>query len=232
MKLLSSPAHRKDPRNHTIPFLAFIDAGEWSFSVEACWGMIYEELDPSYQAKLEIAKQLLEGLSFMHHIHIAHGDIHPGNVMCNHENKLPNGKSGLKGYCSTFKFRVAYIDFDNSSEVDPNGRPITEICKGPPAKYAAPEQIKWRDDEMAYDMRAADVFNLGRVLQHVVNKNDDSVPLADKDALSLLVFQRLLDAMTNMNPEMRPRAREALRVICEILAFHSPPLQANPSHLS
>ena len=125
----------------------------------------------------------------MHHIHIAHGvrypfrflvdsemnpdqqDIHPGNVMCNHENKLPNGKSGLKGYCSTFKFRVAYIDFDNSSEVDPNGRPITEICKGPPTQYAAQEQIKWRDDEMPYDMRAADVFNLGRVLQHLVNKN-------------------------------------------------------------
>ena len=62
---LSTGARRKDPRNHTIPLVEIIHAGEYVFIVQACWDYSwgFPPFD-SVKSRLEWAHQLLTVKNF------------------------------------------------------------------------------------------------------------------------------------------------------------------------
>ena len=95
VQYLSTDPLRADPRNHTIPVVEFLMAGEWVFIIQASWSPHWDT--PPFdklQTRLEMARQLLEvvfffltdlilanltsilspkGLAFMHENGIGHG---------------------------------------------------------------------------------------------------------------------------------------------------------------
>jgi hypothetical protein len=61
MRFLSTDPLRADSRNHTIPHVRILVAGEWVFIVQAAWSP-YWDLPPfdTLQTRLEMARQVLE----------------------------------------------------------------------------------------------------------------------------------------------------------------------------
>jgi hypothetical protein len=62
LHLLSTDPLRADPRNHTIPNVKFIPAGDrWVFISQAWWGMSWDiPTFDSMHSRLEVARQLIE----------------------------------------------------------------------------------------------------------------------------------------------------------------------------
>jgi hypothetical protein len=62
LHILSTDPLRADPRNHTIPHVKFIPAGErWIFISQAWWGMSWDiPTFDSMNSRLEVARQLIE----------------------------------------------------------------------------------------------------------------------------------------------------------------------------
>ncbi|KAK7046964.1 kinase-like domain-containing protein [Favolaschia claudopus] len=179
---LSSHPLRADARNHTIPVLHFISGVSMDFVVQAWWGEHWAwppfDCAPS---RFEMARQLLEGLQFMHDHGIAHGDIHPRNIVWNHSDKRPREvwePAGLvkPPFHSLFDFRMAYIDFGAAKKFTADLRLFASNCR-PPSKWAAPEQFL----DKPYDVCAADVFMLGKVLQGELAEGRQWYNISDDD---------------------------------------------------
>jgi hypothetical protein len=59
-RLLSTDPLRTDPRNHTIPVLEILDAGEWAIIVTPEWGSDHWEACASVKEYIEFSRQLFE----------------------------------------------------------------------------------------------------------------------------------------------------------------------------
>ncbi|KAJ7244066.1 kinase-like domain-containing protein [Mycena rebaudengoi] len=216
MKELSSYPLRADSRNHTIPVLRFICGVRVEFAVQACWGehWTWPPFD-SVQSRFEMARQLLEGLQFMHDNNITHGDIHPRNIVWNRSDKRPLEvrKPGLEKplFHSQFGFRMAYIDFGAAMKVSIGRRSLGTGIR-PPSKWSAPEQLL---DE-PYDACAADVFMLGRVLQEELAEGRIWYNISSDDQ-RYHEYDALLASMAHMDPDMRPTASMALSSLQTLL---------------
>ncbi|KAF8194807.1 kinase-like domain-containing protein [Mycena galopus ATCC 62051] len=171
--------------------------------LQACWGAgAFSPPWDSFRTRLYLARQLLQGLTYMHMKGVAHGDVHPDNIVCNHEDIRFSIKSGAQ-FQSLFDFQLAFIDFENSVRV-PVGSlqayaPVGEIR--PPEPFAAPELVS----NSHVDFFAADAFSAGQVLlfelQAAGTRQQTSVPS----------YSGLLAKMTAPTPTQRPSAAEALR---------------------
>ncbi len=172
IQFLSTDPLRADIRNHTILNMSIIPAGEWVFFVQAFWydNWVLPPFD-TVNSRLKMSRQLLEGLAFMHEHGIGHGDIHPGNLLWNHDGTRGNGVSCFVEpghiavpFQSTFDVRFAFIDFGFLVRFDPGDtKHLAEPGHCPPDEFAAPEQFRTGEQ---YDLFALDVYNLGRVLEH------------------------------------------------------------------
>jgi len=224
LHLLSTNPLRADPRNHTIPCVKFIPAGHWTFISQACWGDTWSwPFFDSMNTRLEMARQLIEGVAFMHENQIGHGDIHTGNILFNHSNSRPKEmvSSGelntpIVPFHSTFDFRMAFIDFECAVHFQRGIEPLVRPNMVPPSHTAAPEQLK--EGEETYDMFSADVFNLGRTLQREIQearvKNHRAVTTAcDK----IRQYDNLLDLMTKEIPSERLTAATAYQLLMAII---------------
>ncbi|TRM70471.1 kinase-like domain-containing protein [Schizophyllum amplum] len=207
---LSSGARRDDPRNHTIPVVEIIHAQQYVFIVQACWdySWVFPPFD-SVASRLEWCHQLFTGLCFMHEHGITHADIHSGNVLWNHDGARPS--YFLQDPCpklhSTFDARYAYIDFGAAvhsfDEADRHWTPRTY----PPEEYAAPEQIL----EIPIDRFAADIYNLGRVMEkEMYNSMKQQHPVAHEMLKVAHAYADLIRVMISELPEERPSAQQAL----------------------
>ncbi|EPQ54762.1 hypothetical protein GLOTRDRAFT_130116 [Gloeophyllum trabeum ATCC 11539] len=203
---------RQDPRNHTIP-ATLVSAGDMVFVIQPYWGRCWDWPSPdSVTARFKIVFQLLEGLVFMHENRVGHGDIHRENILWNHsdcrgwttgEHDPPPGYL----FHSTFDFRMAYIDFGCSTLLEPGQSRMVPSNSRPPSDFAAPEQTAEGD---SYDVFAADVYNLGKVLQWELEealKHDD--PVARETVESAPDYLDLLRSMTQEDPARRPSSLEA-----------------------
>ncbi|KAJ7817047.1 armadillo-type protein [Mycena olivaceomarginata] len=155
--------------------------------------------------------KLLEGLWFMHIHCIAHGDIHPKNILWNHETKRPRNVSRptttrKSPFHSRFDFRMAYIDFGCSMKFTPGNRYLMNSGLRPPSEWAAPEQLHAEP----YDVCAADVYMLGRVLKTELEAGRKWYDIAVSDRLHGQ-YEELLCRMTDPNPGGRPTASQAIR---------------------
>ncbi|KAJ7590760.1 hypothetical protein C8J56DRAFT_1134531 [Mycena floridula] len=138
---LSSPELRSDPWNHTIPYVSTV----------AWWGRWWTSppID-ALASRLSMVLDLMEDLTFMHEHNVAHGDILPDS------------------FAPTIN--VIWLTMTLTSAAQSNSRAVTSDHHvqrqptQPPLEFAAPEQIS--ESEGSYDMFAADIYNLGKVLEH------------------------------------------------------------------
>ncbi|KAJ7789200.1 kinase-like domain-containing protein [Mycena olivaceomarginata] len=203
LEYLSDATPDRHPWNRTIPIIAFIRTPLSMVILQACWGAgTFSPPWDSLRTRLYLARQLLQGLTYMHMKGVAHGDVHPDNIVCNHEDIRFSIKSGTQ-FQSLFDFQLAFIDFENSIRV-PAGSlqalaPVGEIR--PPEPFGAPELVSTSH----VDFFAADVFSAGQVLlfelQAAGTGRQTSVPS----------YFGLLTKMTAPTPMQRPSAAEALR---------------------
>ncbi|KAF8523991.1 kinase-like domain-containing protein [Gautieria morchelliformis] len=208
IQLLSSPPLRADPRNHTIPLLEVLDAREWSIIVTPECGFGHWERCASVEEYLEYARQLFEGLAFMHQKGIIHGDIHEVNVVTN---MLENDSSGVfdslprnYGPCGA---KYAFIDFGESHIVrteDDAIRHPDELCFYP--KAPAPELLK--DDPV--NLFSCDVYAVGALSTNVSNLYLKEPQSSASILMSSLPYKQVIDAITHDEPQRRPTAAEAL----------------------
>ncbi|KAK7021514.1 kinase-like domain-containing protein [Favolaschia claudopus] len=208
LKSLSFDPLRSDPRNHTIPVLQFIPGNGFEFSVQACW---YEHWQwPPFDrapSRFEMARQLLEGLVFMHEHYIAHGDIHPRNILWNH---APTHHELSRH--SKFNFCMAYIDFGGAVLFSADNRRSPGSGVRPPSAFAAPEQSL----DQLYDVCAADVCMLGKVLQGEMEEGRKWYGIPSEDTVYER-YETLLAKMTCAKPEDRCTATAALEAVLSIL---------------
>ncbi|RDB29672.1 hypothetical protein Hypma_014805 [Hypsizygus marmoreus] len=195
--------HLESDHNHTVPVICIFDVHEWTVVVQPYWGFWWDEPPlPSRARHLQVARELLEGLSFMHSQGISHGDIHSGNILISHEDRRARPRRDAE-------FRVAFIDFESSAIFPLDA--VDHIVKGddlptvPPAHIRAPEQ---EHDKESWDAFKTDVYNLGRCLQlsWLTKELEEIQPLID-----------LLSAMTKSEPDKRPTSTEAHDLIEEML---------------
>jgi hypothetical protein len=64
---LNSPTIRSDNRNHTIPTISTIQAGDWTFVVQAWWGSAWMSPARNTVARLMMAHELLEVGTFSYY---------------------------------------------------------------------------------------------------------------------------------------------------------------------
>ncbi|KAJ7781697.1 kinase-like domain-containing protein [Mycena maculata] len=176
-----------------------------AFIVQARWGnwSFFPDVPTvAFWAGIEMY-QLLEGLSFMHEHGIAHGDIHPGNILCNSHDFRSSSTS-----CPVFEnfklspmFRLAFIDFGASSHFIRPSESCHVPClrnTGPPPEFRAPEL----DHGSSFNPFLADVFSLGCVFSRF--NLPKVVPVG---------YQHLIDDMTNPDPDARPNAHTAFECL-------------------
>ncbi|KAJ7593659.1 hypothetical protein C8J56DRAFT_1043458 [Mycena floridula] len=65
-------------------------------------------------------------------------------------------------------YHLAYINFGSSIQFSSSDYHVQRQPPQPPLEFAAPEQIS--ESEGSYDMFAADIYNLGKVLEHAFEK--------------------------------------------------------------
>jgi len=124
----------------------------------------------------------------MHSTGVAHGDIH--------------GRGPLNG-----DLCFAFIDFGSSVlfSSDSKDHVVSHYSARPPSLTAAPEQ----KSQKPFDIFAADVYNLGRVLQIDL----DEAVLETPEVHMPPEYQRLLKWMSSWNPLDRPTSVDALQAI-------------------
>ncbi|KAJ7488506.1 kinase-like domain-containing protein [Mycena galericulata] len=221
IKYLSTRTNRQNSWNRTIPQVSFIPAKEWIFIVQAYWGSLWD-CPPwdSIPTRLIMAKQLIEGLCFMHTHGIAHCDLHPGNVVCNHEDlhpphtRWPNG-TVQPAFQSTFDFQLAFIDFEAATRFPTRAQNhVGKLESAPPSPFAAPECQPPSEecDSVQYDMFAADVYSLGQILLHELEIASETLPPVETQRV-VPEYGALIERMTSKEPTDRPTALEALELV-------------------
>ncbi|KAF8147300.1 hypothetical protein K438DRAFT_1989712 [Mycena galopus ATCC 62051] len=153
LRLLSGPALRADKRNRVIPVLDFV---ETAHDFSPVWDMT---------TRGELAMKLTETLQFLHENGVAHGDIHPLNIVINHLDSRNFSASSENDFRLSFNPEYAYIDFESAHIFAPGTSSCVSPLTSPPDGISSPEQdaaAADEDDNLHIDVFAADVYNLGK----------------------------------------------------------------------
>ncbi|KAK0191903.1 kinase-like domain-containing protein [Armillaria mellea] len=211
-QLFSANFMRRDPRNNAIPILdAFPILGVEDLAL-IVMPMFHYFASPDFHCRLEfieLFRQRISGLEFMHSNKIAHRDISVCNIVMDHRRVIP------KGYHFTFTFshdgmewahpteircRVGPVDYYSIdfefSEHFPDG--IDKALVSGMVGQRVPEMKD--SDEVLYNPFKVDVYQLGTAMLDIFEAytwlND---------------FKPLLRRMISVDPDKRPTASEALR---------------------
>ncbi|KLO13853.1 hypothetical protein SCHPADRAFT_852018 [Schizopora paradoxa] len=169
---------------------------------------------------LELFRQLLEALIFLHSIHVTHRDCSLGNIMMDAPSIFPRGfhptniatdRGGvfsittIPRYKATGPIRYYLIDFGISRIYEPDEEHLYIGDDG------ADRDIPELSDDVAYDPFRADVFILGNILKK------HFIPMYK----NLDFLSPLANAMTAANPLDRPTAVEAQKQFNSIVRSQS-----------
>ncbi|TFK74343.1 hypothetical protein BDN72DRAFT_833699 [Pluteus cervinus] len=135
-QLWSSEALSNDPQNHCIPLLDVLYPPNHPDHLIMVLPFLRTYDTPRFDTFGEVidcVDQLFKGLQFIHRQHVAHRDIHPGNIMMEgevicpgswhlHNNSLaPDGRTRAKNFTRTQRPpKYYFIDFGLSSQYDPS----------------------------------------------------------------------------------------------------------------
>lgn len=216
-RIFTPDAIANDPRNHCIRILDYLraPAGNWELLVMP--QMLPYDITPfeTVGEVVEFLRQVLEGLSFMHSLHVTHGDIGPRNIVMFSPDLFPHGTNHLSpGYDSDPRLtdvrrskyrsrrevyvRYYFIDFGLSwAFKDAASRAPIEIVRG--QLKDAPEYATGR----YCDPFALDIWAVGRLMQRY---------FFDKYRLPKFVVD-FAAVLTAPDPTRRPTAEAALRAL-------------------
>ncbi|WOL17365.1 mitogen-activated protein kinase kinase 5-like [Canna indica] len=133
----------------------------------------------------DVARQVLEGLTYLHRLRIVHRDIKPSNL-------LVNGRGEVK----IADFGVGRI---LAKTMDPCNSAVGTIA------YMSPERINTDLNEGAYDGRAGDIWSFGvSILEFYLGRFPFGERLGDWASLMVAIcYARLPEAPPTASPEFR-----------------------------
>ncbi|EJD49029.1 kinase-like protein [Auricularia subglabra TFB-10046 SS5] len=218
-----------DARNHTIPFLQLIDTGHCVFLAMPCWT---EDTAPFYSMgeAVEMLKQCLEGLAWLHEHRIAHRDISHRNIVMNFQGTMTWAYDRVKPFRSLFNVQYAIIDFNHSTRF--RGDEPLEAIRTVGHVFTPPCEAPELSETVPYNPFAVDIFALAAAMQErfvlATNLRSKVVELLRQHLPEVI---DLLRSMLRPNPEERPTAAAAYERVCalqaqtdpEILALHGQP---------
>ncbi|KAI0330361.1 kinase-like protein [Cubamyces sp. BRFM 1775] len=153
---------------------------------------------------VEFVDQTIEGLVFMHRLHIAHRDIAVSNIMMDAKALYPNGHHPIRlGYTPDALYPVSalpragrnvqyyYIDFGLSVWFKPGASPYV---LGKVGRAEAPEV----SDDVPYDAFKVDIYALGYVFAREFGDKYKNVEF----------LIPLIEKMKRQRPEERPTAEQ------------------------
>jgi serine/threonine protein kinase len=167
---------------------------------------------------LEIARQLIEAVVFIHRHHVVHRDLTPANILF--VDVVPNRRGRLAGLEGVHeRWRLTLGDFGLARFCLPGVKDLTTLVGSP--HYVAPELMKGETD---YSHKV-DVYSYGMVLWALLHgehpmKGDGVCTIIDKivhrherprirkDCPPF--FAKLIDECWCTDPAMRPAAQEIL----------------------
>ncbi|KAI0657815.1 kinase-like domain-containing protein [Cubamyces menziesii] len=197
----------RDPRNHCIRIHQILpDPFEPGLGL-----MIMPYLRPCNNPEfstigdvVEFVDQTIEGLVFMHRLHIAHRDIAVSNIMMDARALYPNGHHPIRlGYTPDALYPVSplpragrnvqyyYIDFGLSVWFKPGASPYV---LGNVGRAEAPEV----SDDVPYDAFKVDIYALGYVFAREFGNKYKNVDF----------LLPLIEKMKRQRPEERPTAQQ------------------------
>lgn len=151
-------------------------------------GILQDGLTLPYPRKLEIIRQISEGLEYIHQHHVIHRDIRPENII------IPKNGS------------VKLVNFDCARMDDGNLQTIaTRIGRYLDERYVAPEI--WDDPKNA--SAASDLFGLGIVFFEILIGYPPY-----KNIVELFKAHRLPKMPTQLNPDLPIEINELIEKLC------------------
>ncbi|KAJ6626384.1 hypothetical protein B0H10DRAFT_534680 [Mycena sp. CBHHK59/15] len=109
----------------------------------------------------EMSIKLTECLQFLHENGIAHGDIHPHNILLSHADRRDFDQAAPeREFRLTCDVEYAFIDLGSACLFGPGPRPNVPPVTVPVQSIHAPEQKE--DGEEPIDVFAADVYTLAK----------------------------------------------------------------------
>ncbi|KAJ7196504.1 kinase-like domain-containing protein [Mycena pura] len=217
---LSTPALAKNPKNHCIPVLDVLqDPFDDDKQIIVMPRLIRFD-EPIFDTVGEVVdcfRQIFEGVQFMHENHVAHRDLGLLNIMQDPTKLYPRGfhpvnyclnptNDGL-AYCITRTEcwpRYHIIDFGLSRRYDPS--------KGPPLEPVTPggDRNPPEYTNGACNPFPADIYALGTLMKRHFLRSDPAQRGSEQHA-PLQFLAPLADAMTHVNPAMRPTIGEVIQ---------------------
>ncbi|KAG6819244.1 hypothetical protein H0H93_013853 [Arthromyces matolae] len=214
---LYSPQLACDPRNNTVPLIDVIPLPNNPTKALIVMPQLYPFATLPFRRLgefLEAADQFLEGLDFMHQHRIAHMDACYHNLMMDASKMIPRGFHQIHPH--THDGVSAEFIWNDRWSVRPNRYYFIDFNLA----HYYPEDVQFEEDttmigqdETVPEFRAnkpynpfkLDVYQLGNVFLGIIKKFD-----------GLEVLLPIAEAMTRMNPDDRPTALEALRMLHDL----------------
>ncbi|RPD57478.1 hypothetical protein L227DRAFT_613500 [Lentinus tigrinus ALCF2SS1-6] len=217
---LYSETLRSDPRNHTVPILEVFPVPDDPQITLIVMPFLRPCDDPGFYTlgeAISFVKQVLEGLQYMHELHVAHRDGKAGNIMYDPRPLFPDMYHPVERYRSRdWKGRAKYstrtecpvryyfIDFGLSRRYDPKN--------GPPREYpilggdkTVPEFTNWNGEPL--DPFPTDIYYIGNMIRHTI--------IAPYKGFEFLV--PLVKDMIQTDPSKRPTIQEVSRRFEELV---------------
>ncbi|KAM0749894.1 hypothetical protein T439DRAFT_381445 [Meredithblackwellia eburnea MCA 4105] len=213
---------REHPWNRTIPYVdSFALSPTRSILVMEEWGGKFLELEKLEEFEYFV-QMMLETISFIHEHGVAHCDIAEGNItmgpLSYFDNHLEVSYELPRGEKPPFMPKYVLLDFQLSER-----RPATET--GPflmKREHAGQLRPPENSSTKEYDLFAGDVYSLGRTIKGV--SADAFEDCRDPERKNISDYlQPLWDRMTDVDPNKRPTAREALDIFKNMRRTQDPP---------
>ncbi|KIJ49236.1 hypothetical protein M422DRAFT_777720 [Sphaerobolus stellatus SS14] len=213
LRLLNSPSLRANKCNRVIPVLSFLKTHDFVIIVMPGWGFSWDAPPcGNMTTRGEMAIKFTECLEWLHQLGIAHGDIHPRNILISHADSRNWSALPENDFRQTSNIEYAFIDLGSAHIFTPGTPPIATPITTPPSPIHAPEQDA--EGTKPIDVFAADVYNLGKTLETeltaALKKYGEEYVRRQKEYQE---YRNILSAMTDPQPGNRPTAAEALATL-------------------
>ncbi|KAJ7900921.1 kinase-like domain-containing protein [Mycena leptocephala] len=222
LRVLESPSLRTDKRNCLIPVLDFLHTPFFIIVVMPVWGFDWNS-PPCGNTKTrhEMSIKLTKCLEFFHEKGIAHGDIHPHNILLSQADRRDFAEQAPeKEFRLSCAVEYAFIDLGSACMFKPGAPPVAQAITVPPKSVRAPEQTEDCDEPI--NLFAADVYNLGKTLELELSaaiQHYGGDRLAEQN---LEAYRNILSAMTDPQPSTRLTAAQAAAALSALQDFSFP----------
>ncbi|KAF9478085.1 hypothetical protein BDN70DRAFT_68212 [Pholiota conissans] len=194
LQLLNSEKMRKDPRNHTIPVIEFVQFQQYTFVIMPRWyGGLWLDFG-TVDELMWFAQSMLEAFDFLHEYHIVHFDFLDQNLGVN---VLADANAlQPKGLLDRSVTRYALFDFGNSKQYSSD----ISIDRIQDTRFFGFELRGYPIPDEPYNPFQVEMLSVGDVLQRRVRHIENIVP----------ELGPFFDAMMDADPKKRLTARQAL----------------------